>query len=242
MEVVVVIPTFNERDNLDRLLGRVLDELPEAAVLVVDDNSPDGTGEIADEWARREPERVRVLHRPGKEGLGAAYVAGFQFALERWPEVAFYFQMDADFSHDPQYLRPMLDAARDVDVVIGSRYYQGVRVVNWPFHRLLISRMGTLYARLMTGLPCTDCTGGFKCFRREVLEKLDLSGIDSNGYCFQIEINYRVWKLGFRMRDFPITFLERERGTSKMSPGIAFEAIRVVTQLGLERLIGRRLL
>lgn len=240
MEVVVVLPTFNECDNLDPMLARVLAELPEAAVLVVDDNSPDGTGAMADAWAQREPERVQVLHRAGKEGLGAAYVAGFQHAFERWPEARFFFQMDADFSHDPQYLRPMLDAARDVDVVIGSRYYQGVRVVNWPFHRLLISRMGAFYARMMTGLPCTDCTGGFKCFRRDVLEKVDLSGIESNGYCFQIEMNYRTWKLGFRLQDFPITFHERERGTSKMSPGIALEAIRVVTQLGLERFAGRR--
>ena len=237
---VVVVPTYNERENLPTLLERILAELPGAAVLVVDDNSPDGTGEVADEWARRQPDRVHVLHRAAKEGLGAAYVAGYRLALDRWPEAEFFIQMDADLSHDPQYLRPMLEAARDTDLVIGSRYYQGVRVVNWPLYRLLISRMGTLYARLMTGLPCTDCTGGFKCYRRDVLCKLDLSGIQSNGYCFQIETNYRVWQAGFRMQDFPITFYERERGRSKMNLSIALEAVRVVTLLGLERLTGRR--
>jgi len=239
MDVVVVVPTYNERENLATLLKMVLGELPEAAVLIVDDNSPDGTGDLADDWAERNPERIHVLHREGKEGLGAAYVAGFRLALAKWPEARFFIQMDADLSHDPRYLRPMLDAAGEADVVIGSRYYQGVRVVNWPLHRLMISRFGTLYARLLTGLPCTDCTGGFKCFRREVLTGLNLSGIQSNGYCFQIEMNYRAWKQGFRMQDFPITFHEREHGRSKMSISIALEAVRVVTSIGVERVLGR---
>lgn len=237
--VVVIVPTYNERENLPTILEQILDQLPESLVLVVDDNSPDGTGKVADEWARLRPEQVHVLHRPGKSGLGAAYVAGYQLALDRWPDAEYFIQMDADLSHDPCYLRPMLEAARETDVVIGSRYFPGGGVLNWPFHRLLISRMGTLYARLMTGLPCTDCTGGFKCYRREVLCKLDLSSIQSNGYCFQIETTYRAWRSGFRMQDIPITFRERERGRSKMSPSIALEAIRVVTLLGLERLSRR---
>jgi len=237
---VVVVPTYNERENLPTLLERIFAELPGAAVLVVDDHSPDGTGEVADEWARRHPERLHVLHRRGKSGLGAAYVAGYRLALERWPEAEYFIQMDADLSHDPETLRPMLEAARDADLVIGSRYFPGGRVVNWPLHRLLISRLGTLYARLMTGLPCTDCTGGYKCYRREALCRLNLSGIQSNGYCFQIETTYRVWQAGFRVRDVPITFRERERGDSKMSLSIALEAVRVVTLLGVERLTGRR--
>ncbi|GMV91511.1 MAG: putative polyprenol phosphate mannosyl transferase 1 [Candidatus Hydrogenedentota bacterium] len=240
MEVVLVVPTYNERENLPILLERISAQLPDAGVLIVDDNSPDGTGAVADEWTERKPGQVRALHRNGKEGLGAAYVAGFRYALDAWPEAQFFIQMDADLSHDPEYLLPMLEAVQEADVVIGSRYFEGGRVMNWPIHRLLISRMGTLYARLLTGLPCTDCTGGYKCFRREVLESLDLNGIESNGYCFQIETNYRVWQLGYRMRDIPITFRERENGRSKMSFGIALEAVGVVTYIGLERLLRRR--
>lgn len=240
MDVAVVLPTYNERENLPVLLDRIAEELPEAAILVVDDNSPDGTGALADDWARKAPARFQVLHRTGKQGLGAAYVAGFRHTLDQWPEARYIIQMDADFSHDPSYLKPMVAAAKEADVVLGSRYFDGGGVVNWPIHRLLVSRAGSVYARMLTGLPCSDCTGGFKCFRREVLEALDLSGIQSNGYCFQIEVNYRAWKLGYRLQDFPITFRERERGRSKMNVSIALEAVSVVTRIGLERIAGRR--
>ncbi|MCC6486537.1 MAG: polyprenol monophosphomannose synthase [Candidatus Hydrogenedentes bacterium] len=239
MTVVVVIPTYNERDNLDPILDAVLRALPEACVLVVDDASPDGTGQLADAWVERMPERVSVLHRPEKKGLGAAYVAAYQHVLARWPEAQFVFQMDADFSHDPVYLRPMLEAAQGAGLVIGSRYTRGGRVENWPFQRLLLSRMGTWYARLATGLPVTDCTAGFKCYRAEVLRAMNLSGIRSNGYCFQIETAYRVWQAGFSVLEVPIVFRERERGHSKLNKTIAVEAVRVVTWLGIRRLLGK---
>ena len=239
MKVIVVIPTYNERDNLDPILDAVLKALPEAHVLVVDDSSPDGTGQLADAWAERLPKRVSVLHRPEKRGLGAAYVAAYRHVLERWPDVQFVFQMDADFSHDPAHMRPMRDATQDAGLVIGSRYTAGGRVENWPFLRSLLSRMGTWYARLATGLPVTDCTAGFKCYRAEVLRAIDLSGIQSNGYCFQIETTYRAWQAGFRVVEVPIVFREREHGKSKLNRSIAFEAVRVVTWLGIRRLLGR---
>ncbi|MCC6695204.1 MAG: polyprenol monophosphomannose synthase [Candidatus Hydrogenedentes bacterium] len=237
--VIVVIPTYNERDSLDPILDAVLKALPEAHVLVVDDSSPDGTGQLADAWAERLPERVSVLHRPEKRGLGAAYVAAYQHVLERWPDAQFIFQMDADSSHDPAHMRPMLEAAQDAGLVIGSRYTAGGRVENWPFPRLLLSRMGTWYARLATGLPVADCTAGFKCYRSEALRAVDLSSIRSNGYCFQIESTYRVWRAGFKVVEIPIIFRERECGTSKLDRSIAFEAVRIVTWLGVRRLLGR---
>ncbi len=240
MSVIIVIPTYNERDNLDPLLEKVLGELPGARVLIVDDASPDGTGDVADVWTRNYPDCVSVLHCPEKKGLGAAYVAGYAHALEHWPDTEFLIQMDADLSHDPACLPGILEAARDADVVTGSRYVRGVHIVNWPLHRLVLSRLGTLYARIMTGLPITDCTSGFKCCRSQVLRAVDLSRIRSNGYCFQIETSFRAWEAGFRLKDFSITFYKRERGQSKMIPGIAFEAIWEVTRLGLERVLKRK--
>ncbi|MCC6486530.1 MAG: polyprenol monophosphomannose synthase [Candidatus Hydrogenedentes bacterium] len=239
MMVIVVIPTYNERDNLDPILDAVLKALPEAHVLVVDDSSPDGTGQLADAWAERVPERVSVLHRLEKCGLGAAYVAAYGHVLKRWPEVQFVFQMDADFSHDPAHVRLMLEAAQEAGLVIGSRYAAGGRVENWPLPRLLLSRMGTWYARLATGLPVADCTAGFKCFRADALRAIDLAGIRSNGYCFQIEMTYRAWQAGFNVVEVPIVFRERTHGESKLDWLIAFEAIRVVTRLGIRRLLGR---
>ncbi len=236
MSVLVVVPTYNERENLEQVAARILEELPEARILVVDDNSPDGTGDLADEMAGRQPEKVSVLHRDKKEGLGAAYVAAYQYALEQWPDTQFLIQMDADLSHDPSYLRPMVEMARDADVVVGSRYVQGVSAVNWPLRRLLMSRLGTAYARIVTGLPSTDCTAGFKCYRAEVLRAMDLSAIRSSGFSFQIETSFRAWRLGYRLKDLPIIFYERQRGTSKINVSIAIEGFFEVIRLGLERL------
>ncbi|MBN2311121.1 MAG: polyprenol monophosphomannose synthase [Candidatus Hydrogenedentes bacterium] len=240
MSAVIVIPTYNERDNLELLLERVFEEVPDVRVLIVDDNSPDGTGELADSFAEREPDKVSVLHRSEKQGLGAAYVAGYTHALEQWPDTDFFVQMDADLSHDPKYLRPMLEAAEDADLVVGSRYTRGVSIVNWPLSRLIISKLGTAYARIVTGLPITDCTSGFKCYRAGTLRAINLEGIRSNGYCFQIETSFRVWQQGLRVKDLPIIFYERQRGKSKLNLSIALEAFIVVARLGLGRLLHRR--
>lgn len=239
MSAVVVVPTYNERENILLLVEKIQQHLPDGRILIVDDNSPDGTGQVADELAAQMPDRVSVLHRTQKQGLGAAYVAGYQYAMKLFPEAEFFIQMDADLSHDPAYLPALVEAARAADVAVGSRYTDGVSIVNWPLRRLIISKMGTAYARLLTGLPITDCTGGFKCYRREVLEAIDLPSIRSNGYCFQIETSFRAWRRGYRLRDVHIIFYERQRGKSKLNLGIAFEALVVVARLGLERLFTR---
>ncbi len=234
---VIVIPTYNERENLDPLITRILQALPEGHVLIVDDGSPDGTGQLADQMAQADPRHISVLHRTQKQGLGAAYVAGYQHALNAFPDVSFFIQMDADLSHDPAYLPKMLDAAQNADVIVASRYVQGISIVNWPLDRLIVSKMGTWFARVVTRLPLTDCTGGFKCYRNEVLRSMKLDSIRSNGYCFQIETSFRAWRQGFRLQDFPIIFYERQMGQSKLNLGIAFEAFMVVLRLGLERLL-----
>jgi dolichol-phosphate mannosyltransferase len=233
--VLVVVPTYNERPNLPLIVPSILEQDPRIEVLVVDDNSPDGTGEIADDLARADP-RVHVLHRPEKAGLGTAYLAGFRWALAR--DYQFIFEMDADFSHDPKFLRDFLAAAESADLVIGSRYNHGVNVVNWPISRLLLSIGANHYARLVTGLPVTDSTGGFKCFRREVLESIDLDRVRSNGYAFQIEMSFRAWKKGFRLVEIPIVFTDRTEGHSKMSKRIVREAIWMVWWLRLRALLG----
>lgn len=230
-KTLIAVPTYNEKENLPVLLARLM-ELPEAVhVLVVDDGSPDGTGDIAQEWSRRPEARVHVLRRAGKQGLGSAYIAAFRWALERDYELVF--EMDADFSHDPKYVPDMLLAAADADLVIGSRYVTGVNVVNWPMQRLLLSWFANLYARFVTGLPVHDCTGGFKCFRREALAAIDFSRIASGGYSFQVEMNYKVWKKGFRIKEVPIVFVDRFAGTSKMSGSIIGEALFLVLRLRL---------
>jgi dolichol-phosphate mannosyltransferase len=234
---LVVIPTYNERDNLPRIVPLVLDEDPRIDILVVDDNSPDGTGELAAELARAEP-RVHVLKRSAKDGLGRAYLAGFRWALER--SYRLVFEMDADLSHHPDNLPTFIEAARGADVVIGSRYVGGrVNVVNWPMSRLLISYFGSFYARAITGLPVRDATGGFNCFRREVLERLDLDRIQTTGYAFQIELKFRAYRGGFRLRELPIVFIERETGESKMSKKIVREAVWRVWWLRIQDLTGR---
>lgn len=237
MRCLVVVPTYNEKDNLAELVERILEQGEVFDVLVVDDNSPDGTGRVADELASRSP-RVKVLHRPGRMGLGTAYVSGFRYGLAAGYD--FLFEMDADFSHDPAYLTRFLQKVEEgYDVVIGSRNIRGGGVRNWPLGRRLLSRGGSLYARLILGLTVTDATGGYKCFKREVLDSLDLDTIRSNGYSFQIEVNYRCQQMGFRIGEIPIVFVDRARGGSKMSRRIVVEAMGMVWKLRLERLLRR---
>ena len=236
MKALVVIPTYNERENLGEIVPRILAVDSSFEVLVVDDNSPDGTGEVADELVRRIP-RVHVLHRSGKLGLGSAYRAGFRFALER--DYDLVFEMDSDFSHDPASLPEFLTAIADADLVIGSRYLRGVTVVNWPMGRLLLSYTANRYTRIVTGLPLCDSTTGFKCFRREVLAAIDLDRVRSEGYSFQIEMNFKAWKKGFRIREIPILFSDRRVGHSKMSKRIVREAMAMVWRLRLLDLLGR---
>ena len=235
---MVVIPTYNERENLEPLLRAILAHPEGFHVLVVDDGSPDGTGVIADRLAR-ESERVQVLHRARKEGIGPAYVAGFQKALALG--ASHVLQMDADFSHDPADLPRLLRATAEADVAIGSRYQGGVRVLNWSVKRLVLSLSASAYVRTVLGLPVADPTGGFKCWRRRVLESLDLGHIASRGYSFQIEMSYRAWKKGFRLLEVPIVFSERKRGGSKITEKIVYEALYVLWRLRLQTLYDRKL-
>jgi dolichol-phosphate mannosyltransferase len=231
-----VLPTYDERQNLEPIVRAIRSELdrcaPDHTVLVVDDSSPDGTGDLADALAAAD-RRVRVLHRPSKEGLGKAYVAGFRMALAQG--AALVLEMDADFSHDPAHLPQMLEAARGADLVLGSRYVEGGAVRNWGPVRRLISRGGCLYARAVLSVPVQDLTGGFKCFRREVLEALDLDSVRSQGYAFQVELTYRALQMGFRVAEVPIVFTDRRVGASKMSRRIVLEAIWMVPRLRFGR-------
>jgi dolichol-phosphate mannosyltransferase len=224
-ETLIIIPTYNERENIGILIPAIRGVLPGVHILVVDDSSPDNTSAYVKELAASLG-NVFVLDRSRKEGLGKAYVAGFRWALER--PYGYIFEMDADFSHDPKYLPDFLEAIKENDLVIGSRYKTGVNVVNWPMSRLLLSYFANVYARVVTGIPVRDCTGGFKCFRRAVLEALDLRSIASSGYSFQIEINFYSWKKGFRITEIPIVFTDRKRGASKISRGIIREALVLV--------------
>jgi dolichol-phosphate mannosyltransferase len=235
--VVVVVPTYNEAENLPLLVPEVLAQDPRIEVLVVDDDSPDGTGKIADDLVLRNPGRVHVLHRQGKQGLGAAYRAGLRHALDLGADLLV--QMDADFSHPPATLPKLLAEIESADVVLGSRYLKGITVVNWPIERILISWFGNRYARAVTGLPISDTTGGFRCIRREMLERIGFERIRSDGYAFQIELNYRFHKHGARVREIPFFFLDRERGVSKLSLRIAVEALWVVWWLRIADLLGR---
>lgn len=235
-KILVVIPTYNEAQNIPRLLPDILRQSPALDVLVVDDNSPDGTARIVRSMRESEP-RIHILERPGKMGLGTAYVAGFKFALER--DYEFVFEMDADFSHDPNEIPNFLAAAASADLVLGSRYTGGVRILNWPMQRLLLSYFANIYTRIMTGLRIDDATGGFKCFRRKVLASIDLDGIRSNGYAFQIEMSFKAWKKGFRISEVPIVFLDRQQGTSKMSKRIVYEAFFMLWKLRWKSLFGK---
>jgi dolichol-phosphate mannosyltransferase len=233
---IVVIPTYNEADNLPLIVPQVLEQDDRLRVLVVDDGSPDGTGKIADDLAESTG-RVHVLHRAGKEGLGPAYRAGIAKALELGADVVF--QMDADFSHPPETIRTMLAEIENHDVVQGSRYLNGITVVNWPIERILISYFGNWYAKKVTRLPLTDTTGGFRCMRRSVLERIHLERIRSNGYAFQIEMNYHFLKQGARVKEIPFFFLDRTRGDSKLTPRIGLEALWLVWWLRIADALGR---
>jgi len=234
--ILVIVPTYNELMNLPHIVPAVLSQDPRLDMLVVDDNSPDGTGALAKRLMEIEP-RVHVLHREKKEGLGRAYLAGFRWALERDYEVIF--EMDADFSHDPERIPDFLRTMETADLVLGSRYARGVNVINWPISRLLLSLGANFYARVITGLPLSDSTGGYKAFRRSVLEALDLDRVRSNGYAFQIEMSFLAWKKGFRLKEIPIVFTDRMEGQSKMNKRIVREAIWVVWWLRLRSLFGR---
>ncbi len=236
-KALVIVPTYNERENILSLISAVLEKDARIEVLVVDDNSPDGTGDMVDALRSRDP-RVHLLRRPGKMGLGTAYLDGFRWALAR--DYEYIFEMDADFSHDPRHLPEFLAAAQNADFVLGSRYLEGrVTVVNWPMKRLMLSYGANIYARLVTGMHLWDGTGGFKCFHRRVLEAIDLDAVRSNGYAFQIEMSFRAFHKGFRGREIPITFTDRTVGDSKMSGHIVREAIFMVWRLRWWHLTGR---
>jgi dolichol-phosphate mannosyltransferase len=234
---LVIIPTYDERENV-RPIAKALHEAdPDLHILFVDDSSPDGTGEVVDEMAK-DDERIHPLHRKNKEGLGRAYVAGFKWAIERKYDLIF--EMDADFSHDPHEIPNFVKAIENADLVLGSRYCEGIRITNWPLSRLLLSKTAGTYVRIVTGLPITDPTGGFKCFRREVLESIDLDGVMSSGYSFQVEVTHAAWMKGFRIVEIPIIFEDRRSGYSKMNKDIATEALRIVWKLALRCHFRRR--
>ncbi len=235
MKALLIIPTYNEIENIRRIIPAALAQDPELEILVMDDNSPDGTGQAVKELMEGNP-RLHLIERPGKLGLGSAYVAGFKYALQRDYELVL--EMDADFSHNPEDLPRLLKASEKKDLVIGSRYCQGVNIVNWPFKRLLISYFASKYVRVITGLPIKDPTGGFKCFHRRVLEAINLDRILSDGYAFQIEMNFRAWVKGFRIVEIPIVFTERLNGVSKMSRHIVWEAAWMVWRLQVMKKLG----
>jgi dolichol-phosphate mannosyltransferase len=235
VEKLVIVPTYNERENIEALLGRLLQLPHQLHVLVVDDASPDGTGDFVQAWREREP-RIHLLRRRGKLGLGSAYREGFRYALDQGAE--YIFEMDADFSHDPDSIGEFLQAAQSADVVLGSRYLHGVTVVNWPLQRLVLSYTANLYTRLVTGMPVKDATGGFKCFRRRALEAVRLDRVRSDGYAFQIEMSFKCWRRGFTLREIPILFVDRRAGVSKMNRRIIWEAVWMVWRLRFLDLIG----
>jgi len=236
MKVLVIIPTYNESDNILKTIELVFEYSPKVEVLVVDDNSPDKTAELVKKLMKTE-KRVSLLDREKKEGLGTAYVAGFKYALKR--DYDRIIEMDADLSHDPAEIPNFLEASKDADVVVGSRYLNGVNVVHWPIRRLLLSYGANIYSRIITGLPLNDTTSGFKCFRREVLEAVDLDAVHSGGYAFQLEMNFRAWCKGFKVMEIPIIFVDRTLGRSKMNFSIMLEAAKVVWMLRFQHLTGK---
>lgn len=236
MRTLVIIPTYDEADNIQRIVPQVLNQEEDVEVLVVDDNSPDGTATIVENLMESDS-RVHLIKRSGKSGLGTAYVEGFRYACDHGYD--YVFEMDADFSHDPAEIPKFIERMDQCDLVIGSRYRDGVRVVNWPIRRLLLSYFANVYTRIITGLPLKDATGGFKCYRRKVLESIDLDSIRSNGYAFQIEMSFKSWKKGFKLCEIPIIFVDRRSGVSKMSKKIVHEAVFMVWKLKFRSLIGR---
>ncbi|MBK7368503.1 MAG: polyprenol monophosphomannose synthase [Candidatus Eisenbacteria bacterium] len=236
MEKLVIVPTYNELENIEELLTRVLGLPYDLHILIVDDNSPDGTASVVKEWQKK-TDRVHLLQRPGKMGLGSAYRDGFRYALANGAE--YIFEMDADFSHDPDALGQFLENITDVDIVLGSRYLHGVTVVNWPLSRLILSYSANMYSRIITGMPLADATGGFKCFRRRALEGIRLDRVKSEGYSFQIEMSFRCWKRGFKIKEIPIIFVDRRAGVSKMSRKIIWEAAGMVWRMRFLDLLGQ---
>jgi dolichol-phosphate mannosyltransferase len=234
MKILIIIPTYNEKENIENLIKVVLKQHEAIEILVLDDNSPDGTGAIVERLMQDEP-RIHIIKRPGKMGLGSAYVTGFKYALKQ--DYDFIMEMDADFSHNPNDIPKLIEAAQDNDLVIGSRYCNGINIINWPIERLLISYFASKYVRIITGMPVKDPTGGFKCFKRKVLEKIDLDNIHSEGYSFQIEMNYKAWMKGFKLKEVSIVFTERVNGCSKMSRKIVYEAAWMVWRLKLMALL-----
>ncbi len=235
MKTLVIIPTYNEIENIERMINCVLSKGEDIDILIMDDNSPDGTGKAVRTLQETEP-RLHLIERPGKMGLGSAYVTGFKYALEHGYD--YIMEMDADFSHNPDDVPRLIEAAKSKDLVIGSRYCNGVNIINWPFKRLLISYFASKYVRMITGMPIKDPTGGFKCFHRRVLESIDLDAILSDGYAFQIEMNFKAWVKRFRIKEIPIVFTERINGVSKMSRNIVWEAAWMVWRLHLLKLMG----
>jgi len=233
---LVCIPTYNEIENIDRIIPKVLSVAEGMEVLIIDDNSPDKTGDKVEEMMR-DDKRIHLIRRPGKMGLGTAYVAGFRYAMENNFDLVF--EMDADFSHDPGAIPSFLEAVKEHDLVIGSRYSNGINVVYWPMKRLLLSYFANIYTKVITGLHISDATGGFKCYRIEVLKSIDLDKIKSNGYSFQIEMTFKAWKKGFRLKEIPIIFMDRQSGTSKMNKKIIREAIFMVWKLRIRSIFNR---
>jgi dolichol-phosphate mannosyltransferase len=228
MKTLIIIPTYNERENIKKLIPEIKKIDKSLHILVIDDASKDGTATVVKKLMKRD-KTINLIQRDGKYGLGTAYVAGFKYAIKN--KYDYIFEMDADFSHDPKYINDFLKNIKNYDLVIGSRYLNGISVVNWPLRRLMLSKFATFYVHFITGLPLTDATSGFKCYRRKVLEAIDLDSIHSDGYAFQIEMHYKVWKKGFRIKEIPIIFVDRDTGASKMSKDIVFEAIWVVWKL-----------
>ena len=235
MKILIIIPTYNELDNLPRLLPEVLSKNEGIDVLIVDDNSPDGTAAFVENEMKNNS-RIHLIKRESKQGLGTAYITGFKYALKN--NFDLIFEMDADFSHDPKEIPRFLDETKNSDVILGSRYINGVNVINWPLRRLLLSSFANLYTRVITGLPVHDSTGGYKCFRRDVLEAIDLDRVTSNGYAFQIEMTFKAWKKGFKVKEIPIIFVDRVKGKSKMSRKIVREAVTMVWKLRLKSIFG----
>lgn len=235
MKTLIIIPTYNELENLPRLLPEVLSKDESIDVLIVDDNSPDGTAAFVEDQMTTN-NRIHLIKRPSKQGLGTAYIAGFKFALKNGYD--FVFEMDADFSHDPKEIPRFLDEIKNADVVLGSRYINGVNVINWPMRRLLLSSFANFYTRSITGMPVHDATGGYKCFRIKVLQAIDLDKVKSNGYAFQIEMSFKAWKKGFKVKEIPIIFVDRVKGKSKMSKKIVREAVTMVWKLRLKSIFG----
>ncbi len=235
-KTLIIIPTYNEIDNIERMIKTIFDLYPSISLLIIEDGSPDGTADVVKKYQETNA-KLHMIQRTGKQGLATAYTTGFKWALEK--DFEYVFEMDCDFSHDPAQVKDLLSAATENDLVIGSRYIDGIRIINWPFHRLLLSYLASIYTRFVTNIPVCDTTGGFKCFSRKALLSLDLNNVISKGYIFQLELNYKVWSQGLRVKEVPIIFYERRDGQSKMGGGIIFEALFAVVKLRFLNMIGK---